>query len=151
MCIVGTAPIVHAANVGERHRKSAMQADMVNQMVEEPSNLCEVSSGSSATSDPGGCTPTDAHASCCEQWRYCVKLLYHCSFSNHGVHPQRWKLVTCYAKHVDCFGECHVNWCPRTFNTVSRQGKMLDVEFMSQSQLTTSDSFNLTCAETDML
>ena len=27
-----------------------MQADVVNQMVEEPSNLCEVSSGASATS-----------------------------------------------------------------------------------------------------
>ena len=41
---------MHAANVGERHRKSAVQADMVNQMVEEPSILREVSFGTSATS-----------------------------------------------------------------------------------------------------
>ena len=32
---------------------------------------------------------------CCEQWRYCVKLPYHCSTNNQGVHPQREKLVTC--------------------------------------------------------
>ena len=29
----GQSHIVHEANVGERHRKSAEQADMVNQMV----------------------------------------------------------------------------------------------------------------------
>ena len=46
----GPPPIVHAANVGERLRKPAVQADMVNQMVEEPLNLCEVSSGTSETS-----------------------------------------------------------------------------------------------------
>ena len=46
----GPTPIVHAANVGERHRKSAVQAEMVIQMVEEFSNLCDVSSGPSATS-----------------------------------------------------------------------------------------------------
>ena len=45
----GPPTIVHAANVGEIHRKSAVQADMVNQNVDEPSNLCEVSSGTSAT------------------------------------------------------------------------------------------------------
>ena len=118
---------MHEENVGERHRKSAVQADMVNQMLEKPTH------------------------SCCEQWRYCVKLPYHCLSSNQGVRPQRVKLVTCYAKHVDSFGECHVNWCPRTCNTVSRQGKILEVEFMSQSQLTTSDILNLTCAETDKL
>ena len=32
----GPSTIVHAANVGERHRKSAVQADMVNQILEEP-------------------------------------------------------------------------------------------------------------------
>ena len=39
----GPSTIVHAANAGQRHRKSAVQVDMVNKMVEEPSNLCEVS------------------------------------------------------------------------------------------------------------
>ena len=37
----GPSPFVHAENVGERHLKSAVQAYMVNQMVEEPSNLCK--------------------------------------------------------------------------------------------------------------
>ena len=32
----GPSPIVHEKNVGERHRKSAVQADIVNRMVEEP-------------------------------------------------------------------------------------------------------------------
>ena len=36
--------------LGPSHKKSAVQADMVNQLMEEPSNLCEVSSGTSATS-----------------------------------------------------------------------------------------------------
>ena len=59
----GPSHIVHAANVGERHRKSAVQADMVNQMVEEPSNLCEVSSGTSATSEtPGVVRPQTPNA-----------------------------------------------------------------------------------------
>ena len=59
----GPSPIVHAANVGERHRKSAAQADMVNQMVDEPLNLCEVSSGTSATSEtPGVVRPQTPHA-----------------------------------------------------------------------------------------
>ena len=49
---------VHEANVGERHRKSAVQADIVKQMVEEPSNLCEVSSGTSATSETTGVVRT---------------------------------------------------------------------------------------------
>ena len=49
--VSGPSRIVHAANVGERHRKSAVQAGMVNQIVEELSDLCEVSSGTSAASD----------------------------------------------------------------------------------------------------
>ena len=47
----GPSPIVHKANVGEGHRNSVLQADMVNRIVEEPSNLREVSSGTSAASD----------------------------------------------------------------------------------------------------
>ena len=47
----GPSITVHAANIGERHRKAAVQASKINQMVEEPSILCEVSSGTSATSD----------------------------------------------------------------------------------------------------
>ena len=39
----GSSTIVHEANVGERHPKSAVQAGMANQMVEEPSNFCKVS------------------------------------------------------------------------------------------------------------
>ena len=59
----GPSPIVHAANVGERHRKSAAQADMVNQMVDEPLNLCEVSSGTSVTSEtPEVVRPQTPHA-----------------------------------------------------------------------------------------
>ena len=59
----GPSHIVHAANVGERHRKSAVQADMVNQMVGEPYNLCEVSSGTSATSETTGVVrPHTPHA-----------------------------------------------------------------------------------------
>ena len=59
----GPSPVVHAENVGERHRKSAVQDDMVNHMVGEPSNLCEVSSGTSATSDiPGVVRPQTPHA-----------------------------------------------------------------------------------------
>ena len=56
----GPSPIVHEANVGESHRKSAVQADMVNQMVDEPSNLCEVSFGTSAKSATRRFTATDA-------------------------------------------------------------------------------------------
>ena len=80
-----------------------------------------------------------------------MKLPYHCSISNQGFNPQRGKLVTCYAKHVNCFGECHVNWCPRTCNTVDRQGKILNADFRSESPLTTSDIFDMTCAETEKL
>ena len=150
MCIVGTVPIVHAANVGEKHRESAVQAVIVNQVVEEPSNLCEVRFGHSATSEiPEVVSQQTPHAQLLRAVRYCVKLPYHCSISNHGVHPQRWKLVTCYAKHVNSSGEYHVNWCPHTCNTVDRQGKLLDVEFKSKSQLTTPDSLNINCAETD--
>ena len=69
--------------------------------------------------------------SCCVQWRHCDTLPYHCYTSNQGVHPQRKKLVTCYVKHVYCFGERHVNWFQRTCNTVDRQRKILDVEFRS--------------------
>ena len=49
--LTGPSTIVHAANDGERHRKSAVQAYKVYQMVKEPSNLCEVSSGTSVTSE----------------------------------------------------------------------------------------------------
>ena len=59
----GTSTIVQVMNGGERHRKSAVHADMVNQMVEEPSNLCEVSSGTSATSETLGVVrPQTPHA-----------------------------------------------------------------------------------------
>ena len=46
----GPFHVVPEANVGERHWKPAVQADMVNQMVEESSNLCELNFGTSATS-----------------------------------------------------------------------------------------------------
>ena len=59
----GLFPIGCEANVGERIRKSDVQADMVNHMVEEPSNLCEVSSGISATSEtPEVARPQTPHA-----------------------------------------------------------------------------------------
>ena len=73
-----------------------------------------------------------------------MKLAYHFSINNQEVHSQR-------EKHVDYFGYLNVNWCPRTCDTVSGQGKILDVEFRSQSQLTTSDSLDLTYANTDKL
>ena len=49
--------------MGERHPKSAVQADMVNQMVEEPSHSCDVNSGTTATSDtPEVVLPQTPHA-----------------------------------------------------------------------------------------
>ena len=59
----GPSHIVHAANVGERYRKSAVQAYKVNQMVDERSNLCEVSSDTSAKSEtPEVVRPQTPHA-----------------------------------------------------------------------------------------
>ena len=59
----GPSTIVNAENVGDRHRKSAVQADMVNQMVGEPSNLCKVSSVTYATSaTPEVVRPQTPHA-----------------------------------------------------------------------------------------
>ena len=93
---------------------------MINQMVEETSNLFEVSSGTTATSDtPEVVRPQTPHAQllrAVESRREAALSLFNLQFES----PPTTRKA-CYLLRVACefFGMCHVTRYQRTCNTVS--------------------------------